>query len=193
MFGNFNYQPCCQLVLPVFATRGNDRTKRNQTYRNDKILQKLAHVNNKPYNEDHFSPVFDNPGLEWVFGATWGEKVHFPPPAPKSSHPITQSHPELSAALRELQFYTEICSFSTLYCVIDVRTIVWRDDGCAPKEEATHSKHFQWDEIPLWCIFLPSRELEHSDFPPGILSCNGNFVLFATFLSEPDVFHKMPG
>lgn len=71
------------------------------------------------------------------------EKVHFPP---KLFHPITQSHPELSAALGELQFCTEICSFSTLYCVIDVRTIIWRDDRCAVllKEKATHSK---WDEI----------------------------------------------
>lgn len=64
-------------------------------------------------------------------------------------HPITQCHPEPSAAFEELQFCTEICSFSTLKAV-DVRTMIWQDDVYAvllSKEKTTHCKHSLWDEV----------------------------------------------
>lgn len=66
-------------------------------------------------------------------------------------HHLTQYHPELSSVFGELQFYIEVCSFST-WKAADVRTMIWQDDIYAvllKKEKTTHCKHSLWDETPL--------------------------------------------
>lgn len=186
MFGNFNYQPC----LPTCAAcvchqrkwqteikpKGTEMTK---SYKNWLML--TTNPTTRIISpqclmiQDHNESLVQHEE----------EKVHFPP---KLFHPITQSHPELSAALggaavlhRDLQFLNTLLRY---WC--ENNHLEGWQMCCAPKGKSD-SQQMGWN-----LFFCLPESWSTVIFPPGILSCKRNFVLFATFLSEGDVFHKMP-